>query len=70
VVCLRCHDERRCIDYKEIVELAFRKHETNEGMTSHCIAEKYKYQSAVSPGNANALIYISGAKEQENGMVR
>lgn len=39
-------------------------------MTSHCIAEKYKYQSAVGPGNANALIYVSGAKEQENGMVR
>jgi hypothetical protein len=55
---------------QEIDELAFRKHEAHEAMTSHCIAEKYKYQSALSPGKANALTYVSGAKEQENGMVR
>ena len=49
---------------REIDELAFRKHEVHEAMTSQCNAEKYKYQSTFSLGKSSALTYVSRAKEQ------
>ena len=53
---------------KEIDELAFRKYEAHEAMTSHCIAEKYKYQSALTPGKASALTIVSQAEMQGDGI--
>ena len=54
---------------KEIVELAFRKYEAHEAMTSHCIAEKYKYQSALSPGKASALTIGSQAGKRDGRII-